>query len=296
MMIGENIQRARRAKGVSQEELAVRLHVVRQTVSKWEKGASVPDADMVVRLAEALEVPVSRLLGTSPQEERGDLADILARLNGELAEERQARELLLQAGKKRGMILLLCFAAALVMLTVKNEPAAILLTGACVLTALIVLYRNLALLTRVTTADLRLGPARAVTIFDIAVIALAAAVAALERGNVIHMTDRDGRLFAMALTAALFLFGGFISPRLPFSRHTGLRLPWTVADEDTWNVAHRVLGVIALPLTLVYIGAACAAGEESFKAVSMAAILLYIAIPGLLSLAFWGKKFHGKGR
>lgn len=295
-MIGENIRRARRAGGVSQEELAVKLHVVRQTVSKWETGISVPDADMVVRLAEALEVPVSDLLGISPQEENGDLADTLARLNQELAEERQTRELYAQAGKKRGVILLLCFAAVMVMLNIRNELVSLLLTGGCILAALVVLYRNLALLTRVTTSDLRLGAVRAATVFNIAVVALVVAVAALERGNVAHVTDGGGRLFAMALTSVLFLFCGFISPRLPFTRHTGLRLPWTVSDEDTWNVAHRVLGVISPPFTLLYVGASCTAAEENFKAVSIAAILLYIAIPGLISLAFWRKKFHGKAQ
>ena len=55
-MLGENIRALRKARGLSQQELAERLHVVRQTVSKWEQGLSVPDADMLVRLAECLEV------------------------------------------------------------------------------------------------------------------------------------------------------------------------------------------------------------------------------------------------
>lgn len=54
----------RKQKGFSQEELATRLHVVRQTISKWEKNLSVPDADTLIRLAEILEVYVSELLGT----------------------------------------------------------------------------------------------------------------------------------------------------------------------------------------------------------------------------------------
>ena len=62
-MFSENLKAYRKAKGLTQEELAVRLHVVRQTVSKWEKGLSVPDADLLVRLAEVLEVSVSQLLG-----------------------------------------------------------------------------------------------------------------------------------------------------------------------------------------------------------------------------------------
>ena len=39
-MLNENLKAARKSKGLSQEELAVKLHVVRQTVSKWEQGVS----------------------------------------------------------------------------------------------------------------------------------------------------------------------------------------------------------------------------------------------------------------
>ena len=66
-MIGDNIRALRRERGMSQEQLAVGLHVVRQTISKWEKGLSVPDADMLVQLAALLQVPVSQLLGSPPQ-------------------------------------------------------------------------------------------------------------------------------------------------------------------------------------------------------------------------------------
>ena len=62
-MLNENIRAVRKAKGLSLEELAVKLNVVRQTISKWEKGLSVPDADLLIALSEALETPVSALLG-----------------------------------------------------------------------------------------------------------------------------------------------------------------------------------------------------------------------------------------
>ena len=62
-MFQENLKALRRKKGMSQEELAARLHVVRQTISKWEKGLSVPDSALLIRLAEVFEVPVSELLG-----------------------------------------------------------------------------------------------------------------------------------------------------------------------------------------------------------------------------------------
>ena len=58
-MLNENIRAIRKARGLSQQELAVQLNVVRQTLSKWEQGRSVPDADMLIALSQALEAPVS---------------------------------------------------------------------------------------------------------------------------------------------------------------------------------------------------------------------------------------------
>ena len=67
IMLNENIKNLRKAKGISQEELAVRLNVVRQTVSKWERGISVPDSGMLISLAEELDTSVSVLLGENIQ-------------------------------------------------------------------------------------------------------------------------------------------------------------------------------------------------------------------------------------
>ena len=86
-MLNENIKALRKSKGLSQQELAVKLNVVRQTVSKWEKGLSVPDAELLTRLAEVLEVPVSTLLGSAipDDKEPDDIARQLARINEQLA-------------------------------------------------------------------------------------------------------------------------------------------------------------------------------------------------------------------
>lgn len=87
-MFHENLKAPRKDRGLSQEELAVRLNVVRQTISKWEKGLSVPDAAMLIRLAEVLDTTVSRLLGADVPEDEADrdrLAEQLARINEQLA-------------------------------------------------------------------------------------------------------------------------------------------------------------------------------------------------------------------
>lgn len=95
-MLGENLKTLRKQKCFSQEELASKLHVVRQTVSKWEKNLSVPDADTLIRLAEILEVPVSELLGERLETENtaSDVAEQLSRINEQLAiKNRRARRI-----------------------------------------------------------------------------------------------------------------------------------------------------------------------------------------------------------
>ena len=95
-MFQENLKNYRKAKGLTQEDLAVRLHVVRQTISKWEKGLSVPDAALLVRLSEVLEVPVSQLLGAPlpPESSTDQVAEQLARINEQLAQKnRRARRI-----------------------------------------------------------------------------------------------------------------------------------------------------------------------------------------------------------
>ena len=85
-MLNENIKTLRKTKGLTQDELAIRLHVVRQTISKWEKGLSVPDAEMLQKMAEIFEVSISQLLGSSiNQDENVDIiAEQLSRINEQL--------------------------------------------------------------------------------------------------------------------------------------------------------------------------------------------------------------------
>lgn len=95
-MLNENIKTLRKSKGLSQEELAVRLNVVRQTVSKWEQGLSVPDSDMLIAISEALETPVSALLGenitAAPADDLRAIAEKLEVINSQLAERKMPKE------------------------------------------------------------------------------------------------------------------------------------------------------------------------------------------------------------
>ncbi len=85
-MLGDKIKIIRKEKGISQEELASKIHVVRQTVSKWEKNQSVPDADMLEKIADVFEVSVSELLGAEMVQEtnRNEIAEQLSKINEQL--------------------------------------------------------------------------------------------------------------------------------------------------------------------------------------------------------------------
>ena len=86
-MLNDNIRTVRKNRGFTQEDLASRLHVTRQTISKWEKGLSVPDAEMLSRLADELEVSVSELLGAKieTEAEENAIVEQLSRLNEQMA-------------------------------------------------------------------------------------------------------------------------------------------------------------------------------------------------------------------
>ena len=77
-MLSENIKTIRKSKGLSQQELAIKLNVVRQTISKWEQGLSVPDSDMLISISEVLETPVSTLLGETIVESEVDNLKVIS--------------------------------------------------------------------------------------------------------------------------------------------------------------------------------------------------------------------------
>ena len=94
-MLNKNIKAIRKSKGLSQQDLAVKLNVVRQTVSKWEQGLSVPDSDMLISISEALETPVSTLLGETVIETEVDnikaISEKLDVINWQLAQRKNTR-------------------------------------------------------------------------------------------------------------------------------------------------------------------------------------------------------------
>lgn len=122
-MLKDNLKTLRKNKGLSQEELSVKLNVVRQTVSKWEQGLSVPDAEMLISISEVFDTPVSTILGENISEnEMNDLKVISEKLeviNEQLSMKQKQKK------KKRinfliitDIFLILLF----ILLTISNSP------------------------------------------------------------------------------------------------------------------------------------------------------------------------------
>ena len=106
-MLKDNIKAIRKSKGLSQDELAIKLNVVRQTISKWEQGLSVPDSEMLVSISEALETPISTLLGEQISESKIDdlkvIAEKLEIVNLQLLQKKEQKRKTIQ-----GLLILSC--------------------------------------------------------------------------------------------------------------------------------------------------------------------------------------------
>ena len=122
-MLNENIKALRKSKGLSQQDLADKLNVVRQTISKWEQGLSVPDSDLLIALSEALETPVSTLLGETVTEAEADQVKAISE-KLEIINLQFARRKAMRRSAVHWLFIAVCVGilAAAVVLTAVNSP------------------------------------------------------------------------------------------------------------------------------------------------------------------------------
>ena len=125
-MLKDNIRSIRKQKGLSQEELAIKLNVVRQTISKWEQGLSVPDSEMLISISDALDTPVSVLLGESVTETASGDAEGNNERMDEIAEKLEIINLQLARGKEkkrtiwRWIFILLCVVTVVILILIAS--------------------------------------------------------------------------------------------------------------------------------------------------------------------------------
>ena len=122
-MLKDNLKTLRKNKGISQEELSVKLNVVRQTISKWESGLSVPDAEMLISISEVFETPVSEILGENIEEkEKNDIKVISEKL--EIINEQLSRKQKQKRKKTINFLIVLdvCIILLFIILAILGSP------------------------------------------------------------------------------------------------------------------------------------------------------------------------------
>lgn len=199
----------------------------------------------------------------------------------------------------------LSLTALIIAIIARSSTISIVLVLICVAASLAILYPNLSKLSNISEDNPKLKTLKGVTIFTasyfaaIVLFAVAVGNGVLDRfiAGMPESTLITYVKFLMALILAVaMLFFGNVAPKIPFNRYTGLRLPWTVRDEDTWIVAHRVLSYISIPLAILLFANVCTDMPLDIyvKYWWLGAVILWIAIPGIISGVFFYKKWHGK--
>lgn len=200
----------------------------------------------------------------------------------------------MSVNKTRGIIIVLSILALAASLAIENKMVALILMSICISGAVFILYRHLGELTDISADNPKMKTLKGVTIFNIAVLVVCVLAAILIGTDIWKISENGEKYFAATIIAAVIFFSGNIAPKLPYSKHTGLRLPWTVTDEETWVVAHRVLAYVSIPLGIAYIAGVSVI--ENFEILTLATIILWVGIPGGLSYLFFHKKCGGNNK
>ena len=104
----------------------------------------------------------------------------------------------------------------------------------------------------------------------------------------LHLLSTTERMFANAFIIIIIVWFGNIAGKIPFNRYIGLRLPWLLADEETWNIGHRLLEYCSLPLAIIYLGLIPFVNNKNL---AICIVALWIIIPGVISYLFYRRKF-----
>ena len=202
----------------------------------------------------------------------------------------------------------LSFSVLIIAVIVGNTTVSTFLVFVCLAASLAILYPNLAELSNVSENNPKVKSLKTVTIFNVVYFAVIILFSILiDRFEEMGLLSRvfvnfsESQInviskFAIALILAVpMLFLGNIAPKIPFNRYTGLRMPWTVRDEKTWIVSHRVLGYISLPAAiLVFVNVPTDMPLDIYvKFWWLGAFILWIAVPGVFSGIFYYKKQSG---
>lgn len=198
----------------------------------------------------------------------------------------------MNANKARWLIGGLSVLALILSVLIGNEIVSGILVVLCAIISIGILYHKLPELSNISADNPKVKTLRFVTVFNVVVLVGLITFGILTEREVIRFTQQSAAFILPILFAVIIMVFGNVAPQIPHNRYTGLRLPWTVNDEETWIVAHRILGYLSWPC-----GILCLTGIINIKAsiyIPIAMLFVWILVPVTFSYIFFCRKWRMK--
>lgn len=172
---------------------------------------------------------------------------------------------------------------------VKESNLTISIIGAVVIFTLIIFDVNAPKIAKLSEENVKIKTMRTLNRLTILIIIIGFIFSILSPIKS-SLDSKTNEILLVGLCSIFIMFFGNLAPKIPFNRYMGLRLPWTVRDEDTWRVAHRILGYVSFPIGIVMFVLSFFFKVET---IVVTGILTWIIIPSIYSLVFYYKKIKG---
>ena len=172
---------------------------------------------------------------------------------------------------------------------VKESNLTISIIGAVVIFTLIIFDVNAPKIAKLSEENVKIKTMRTLNRLIILIIIIGCMLSILSPIKS-SLDPKINEILLVGLCSIFIMFFGNLAPKIPFNRYMGLRLPWTVRDEDTWRVAHRILGYVSFPIGIVMF---VLSFFFKIETIVVTGILTWIIIPSIYSLVFYYKKIKG---
>ncbi|WP_240260180.1 SdpI family protein [Clostridium perfringens] len=172
---------------------------------------------------------------------------------------------------------------------VKESNLTISIIGAVVIFTLIIFDVNAPKIAKLSEGNVKIKTMRTLNRLTILIIIIGCIFSILSPIKS-SLDPKTNEILLVGLCSIFIMFFGNLAPKIPFNRYMGLRLPWTVRDEDTWRVAHRILGYVSFPIGIVMFVLSFFFKVET---IVVTGVLTWIIIPSIYSLVFYYKKIKG---
>lgn len=172
---------------------------------------------------------------------------------------------------------------------VKESNLTISIIGAVVIFTLIIFDVNAPKIANLSEGNVKIKTMRTLNRLTILIIIIGCMFSILSPIKS-SLDPKTNEILLVGLCSIFIMFFGNLAPKIPFNRYMGLRLPWTVRDEDTWRVAHRILGYVSFPIGIMMF---VLSFFFKIETIVVTGILTWIIIPSIYSLVFYYRKIKG---